>query len=358
MINSPDLSPDSISIFSASTRPITTGRRWATFPTATTTTGWLGSSLSTAKAGTSGTFDRCSASISTPTWVPGCSAVGVSKARVTSTVFAPVSGIGRGDHSEQFRVGSAAPKRGVAARGRAFGGRAGGRADRKSACIGNRHRGGHLHLFRIDQSQNRIGVVCAHLIARIVQTLGDRPVERRADGGVLALAFGDADRRLDGNQLSFGRGELAIGVVHLAPRRGALVDQRPDAALRQLRLLHAKLCGLHRGLVDDGLRAKRRKLEPHEHLAAFHRVADVLRDLGDTCGLGGDDGECGARQSGDESGCADGARMFPRRTGSAMTGIAGSASVSRPPLRRHAGRLVRMTRMGIRDARIGRLADW
>ncbi len=39
MISSPDLSPDSISIFSASTRPITTGRRSATSPAATTTNG-------------------------------------------------------------------------------------------------------------------------------------------------------------------------------------------------------------------------------------------------------------------------------------------------------------------------------
>jgi hypothetical protein len=62
MIDSPDLSPDSISIFSAATRPITTGRRSAMLPAATTTKGCSGSSSSAAMAETSSALDRCSAS--------------------------------------------------------------------------------------------------------------------------------------------------------------------------------------------------------------------------------------------------------------------------------------------------------
>ena len=230
-----------------------------------------------------------------PTCVPGRSSVGVSKASVTSTVFAPLSGAGR--VATLSRSGRrAAP----------FGNRAGGRADDKSRRVGDRQRRHHLHLLRIDEPQNRIALVGAHAVAGIVQPLGDRPVERRADSRVPAL-------RLDRRRAPLSRRpvlpsaavELAIGVVQLAARRRTLVDEHSDAPLRELGLLHAKIRRLHRRFVDGGLRAERRKLEPHEHLAALDRVADVLRDFGDARGLRGDDGERGARQCPDDSGRAD-----------------------------------------------------
>ena len=146
MINSPGLSPDSISIFSPSTRPITTGRRWATLPAATTTTGWAGLSLITAMAGTSGTFDRCSASISMPTCVPGCSSVGVSNASVTQRSSRRFPEPDASRPCRQIRAVVLSPS--------AIG--AGGRADDESRRVGDRQRHHHLHLFRIDEPQNRI----------------------------------------------------------------------------------------------------------------------------------------------------------------------------------------------------------
>ena len=126
-----------------------------------------------------------------------------------------------------------------------------------------------------------------------------------------------AEGRSRDGQFAFGHGELAIGIVQLAARCCALVDEHSNAALRELGLLHAKIRGLHRRCVDGGLRAERRKFEPHEHLAALDSVSDVLRDLRNARRLRGDDGERRSRQCADDAGradrCADGSE--PDRLG-------------------------------------------
>ena len=104
MISSPALSPDSISIFSASTRPITTGRRSATFPAATTTTGCFGSSLQHGD----GRDERDVRSLLGVDFDAhlraGRRSVGVSNASVISIVVAPVSGRGARQDSQQVQL--------------------------------------------------------------------------------------------------------------------------------------------------------------------------------------------------------------------------------------------------------------
>ena len=287
-----------------------------------------GLSLITATAGTSGTFDRCSASISMPTCVPGSSSVGVSKASVTSTVLRPFSG-----RRGRVRVTSQADPASTGLR------RSPGRSRRSTnrARVGDRHRRHHLHLPGIDEPKDRIALVGAHVIARIVQPLGDRPVERRADRRVPALRLDDAERRFRGGQFSFGAGELAIGVIQLAARCGAL---RRRAC--RMRLCASWACFTRSSAAftaasltaacarSDG-NSNRTSISPLFTASPTFFVISAMR-----AGWVATTANCAPGNVATTPVALIVPRMFPSRTGSTMTGTGGSASVSRSPLRRHA----------------------
>ena len=148
-------------------------------------------------------------------------------------------------------------------------------------------------------------IVGANVVAGVVQPLGDRAVERRADNRVSALRLDRRRAPLSRRRIGFSRGELAIGIVQLAARCRALVDEHRMRPCASCACFTRSSAAFHRRFVDGGLRAERRKLEPHEHLAALHRVADVLRDFGNARRLSGDDRERRARQRGDDAGRAD-----------------------------------------------------
>jgi hypothetical protein len=137
--------------------------------------------------------------------------------------------------------------------------------------------GGHerlgFHTRRVGESKDGIHAAGVDQIARVVPAAHDHPVERRHD----SLAREQLPRGLEARVISAtvasSLGEVALGVVDLAPRGHAALHETGEPIARGLRVGTRAFALRERALARGHVRAQRGDLELHEQVTARHAIA-------------------------------------------------------------------------------------
>ena len=129
-----------------------------------------------------------------------------------------------------------------------------------------------------------LGAVGAHKRAFGNRRTADAPGDRSLDLGIVEIELRGGESCLRDGDIGIGLGKGCHGIVELLAAGEILVAQLrlPVGLLARLKL--DGLCALQRALGARDLNAKRRRIDPVEHVALFHVAALLEHAFSDDAG--------------------------------------------------------------------------